>query len=70
MKPFIIILLKTCIDLILGCVGLLSAMYISTWMYETKNYDPIAILLVLILGYGGIWFIATLIRFLTKDNTP
>lgn len=66
MKPFIIILLKTCINLILGCIGLLSATYISTWMYETKNYDPVAILLVLILGYGGIWFIATLIRFLTK----
>jgi len=66
MKPFIIILLKTCINLILGCIGLLSATYISTWMYETENYDPIAILLVLILGYGGIWFIATLIRFLTK----
>jgi len=66
MKPFIIILLKTCINLILGCIGLLSATYISTWMYKTENYDPVAILLVLILGYGGIWFIAILIRFLTK----
>lgn len=65
MKPFIIILLKTCTELILGCVGLLSAIYISTWMYETENYDPALIFLATILGYGGIWFLATVIKRLT-----
>lgn len=65
MKPFIIILLISCIDLILGCVGLVSAFYISVWMYETENYDPALIFLATILGYGGIWFLATVIKRLT-----
>ena len=65
MKPFIIILLISCIDLILGCVGLVSAIYMSVWMYETENYDPALIFLATILGYGGIWFLATVIKRLT-----